>query len=95
MPAASDAYVLLKHGLALPLAPVLLVLDLESRGFNAQMKAAGKSGARCMVLLGGDEWARGEVVVKDLADGSQTTVKRADLETVLHARLDAPKVVST
>jgi histidyl-tRNA synthetase len=60
-------------------------LDLETRGFNAQMKAAGKSGARAAVILGEDEWGRGEVVVKDLASGGQQTVARAALERILDA----------
>ena len=66
--------------------------DLEARGFGAQMKAAGKSGARFMVLLGEEEWGRGEVVIKDLAHGSQETVKRDELERVLHARLESGTV---
>ncbi len=61
--------------------------DPEPRSFGAQMKAAGRSGARCMVLLGEDEWKRGEVVIKDLASGSQETVPRAGLEASLRAQL--------
>ena len=53
--------------------------DLEARGFGAQMKAVGKSGARRMVLLGEDEWGRGQVVVKDLDTGVQETVDRERL----------------
>lgn len=33
MAAASDGYVVLRGGLSLPLAPVLLALELEARGF--------------------------------------------------------------
>jgi histidyl-tRNA synthetase len=62
--------------------------DLEARGFGAQMKAAGKSGARFMVLLGEEEWGRGDVVIKDLVHGSQETVKRDELERALHARFE-------
>jgi hypothetical protein len=36
MPADSDRFVLLKGGLALPIAPVLLVLELERRGFKLE-----------------------------------------------------------
>lgn len=60
--------------------------DLEARGFGAQMKAAGKSGSRLAVILGEEEWARGEVVVKDLVTGAQETVARAALEPTLAAR---------
>ena len=48
--------------------------DLEARGLNAQLKAAGKSGARMLMLLGEEEWKRGEVVLKDLSSGEQQTV---------------------
>jgi histidyl-tRNA synthetase len=61
--------------------------DLEARGFGAQMKAAGKSGARAMVLLGEDEWKRGEVVVKDLASSHQETVARSGLIEALREML--------
>ena len=69
--------------------------DLEGRGFGAQMKAAGKSGARLLVLLGEDEWARGEVLIKDLASGVQQTVRRERLETALRTRLAQPRGVGS
>jgi histidyl-tRNA synthetase len=61
--------------------------DLEARGFGAQMKAAGKSGARLMVLLGEEEWTRGEVVVKDLVSGTQQSAPRATLAQALRSSL--------
>ncbi len=60
--------------------------DVESRGFNAQMKAAGKSGARFLVIAGEDEWTRGEVVLKDSKTGEQKAVKREVLADELSAR---------
>ena len=51
-------------------------MDIEAKGFSAQMKAAGKSGARIAVILGEDEWKRGEVSLKNLATGDQTTIAR-------------------
>jgi len=62
-------------------------LDLEARSFGAQMKAAGKSGARLLVIVGEEEWPRGEVVVKDLAAGVQETIPRVGLAEALRARL--------
>jgi histidyl-tRNA synthetase len=61
--------------------------DVEARGFNAQMKAAGKSGARFVVIAGEDEWKRGEVVVKDSKSGEQVTVKHAALVETLTGRV--------
>jgi histidyl-tRNA synthetase len=66
-------------------------LDLEARGFGAQMKAAGRSGARLAVILGEEEWGRGEVVIKDLTSGAQQGVPRERLETTLRAMLAAPR----
>ncbi len=60
--------------------------DVESRGFNAQMKAAGRSGARFLVIAGEDEWTRGEVVLKDSKTGEQKAVKREVLADELSAR---------
>jgi histidyl-tRNA synthetase len=61
--------------------------DVEARGFNAQMKAAGKSGARFLVIAGEDEWARGEVTVKDSKSGEQVAVKREALAETLAGRI--------
>ena len=64
--------------------------DLEARAFGAQMKSAGKSGARLLVLLGEEEWARGEVAIKDLTSGEQRTVRRERLAESLRALLRGP-----
>lgn len=61
--------------------------DVEARGFNAQMKAAGKSGARFLVIAGEDEWSRGEVMLKDSKSGEQVAVKRDQLAAALSARI--------
>jgi len=61
--------------------------DLDGRGLGAQMKAADKSGAAWLVLLGEDEWARGEVVLKDLKTGHQETVEKTRLMDELRARM--------
>src|SRR5438105_31575 len=47
--------------------------DLEARGLAAQMKSADKAGARVVMILGEDEWKLGQVVLRDMKDGSQTT----------------------
>ena len=61
--------------------------DLEARGMGAQMKSADKAGARVVVLLGEDEWKRGEVVLKDLGSGEQKTILREQLAEELRRRL--------
>jgi histidyl-tRNA synthetase len=89
-PAGGGVYLVAMEGtrlvapmLARALRQVYIVdYDLESRGVNAQMKAADKSGARAVMILGEEEWHRGEVVLKDLKSGAQQTVS---LEGIVEA----------
>ena len=62
-------------------------VDVEAKGFSAQMKAAGKSGARVALILGEDEWKRGEVGLKDLGSGGQKTVAREAIAAELRGVL--------
>ena len=64
-------------------------MDVEAKGFSAQMKSAGKSGARVALILGEDEWKRGEVGMKDLGTGEQQTIARDALASRLRAVLGA------
>jgi histidyl-tRNA synthetase len=61
--------------------------DVESRAVGAQLKAADKSGAAFVVLIGEEEWKRGEVVLKDLANGAQEVLARDRLADALRTRL--------
>ncbi len=63
--------------------------DVEGRGFGAQMKSAGKSGARFLVIMGEEEWARGQVALKDSRTGTQETLAREALADTLRARSHA------
>jgi len=49
-------------------------MDLEGRSLKSQMKQAAKAGARHTLILGEDEMARGEGVLRNMADGSQATI---------------------
>ncbi|GAB4372446.1 MAG: histidine--tRNA ligase [Deltaproteobacteria bacterium] len=51
-------------------------LDYEGRSVKSQFRRAGKSGARAAVVFGEDEEARGAVVYRDLAAGSQEELPR-------------------
>jgi len=46
----------------------------EARSMKAQMRAAGRSGARLAVIVGDDELARGVVALKRMSDGEQWEV---------------------
>ncbi|MGB9904608.1 MAG: His/Gly/Thr/Pro-type tRNA ligase C-terminal domain-containing protein, partial [Desulfotomaculales bacterium] len=48
--------------------------DYLGRSLKAQMKFAGKAGARFVAILGQDELARGTVALKNMATGSQIEV---------------------
>ncbi len=57
--------------------------ELGERSLKAALRRAGDQGRRFAVLLGESELAAGTVTVKDLRSGSQRTVPRAELVTVL------------
>jgi histidyl-tRNA synthetase len=52
-----------------------------------QLRLASARGARVALVIGPDDRARGEVVVKDLAAGSQRSVPTPELEAVVRSRL--------
>jgi len=51
-------------------------MELEARGVRAQMKRADRLAARVTLVVGGDELARGEVTLRDMATGEQRAVAR-------------------
>jgi histidyl-tRNA synthetase len=59
--------------------------DYDARTLKSQLKRADRLRARRVVIVGGDELARGEVSVKDLAAREQTSVKREQLVEYLRA----------
>jgi histidyl-tRNA synthetase len=63
-------------------------LDVEAKGFSAQMKTAGKSGARVALILGEDEWKRGEVGIKNLGSGEQKTIQREAIAAELRRAIE-------
>jgi histidyl-tRNA synthetase len=56
----------------------------DGRSMKAQMKAAGRSGARVAIIVGDQEREGGTATVRDLAKAEQTSVARGDL--VAHVR---------
>ena len=51
-------------------------MELEARGVRAQMKRADRLAARVTLIVGGDELARGEVTLRDMATGEQRAIAR-------------------
>ncbi len=56
-----------------------LKVDFSGRSLKAQMRSANRDGARWVLILGGDELARGEIICRDMNDSSQTTLKQEQL----------------
>ncbi len=75
-------------GLAETLRRAGQVVDLAPTGnFSRRLKRANALSARAAVLVGGDEWARGEVGLRDLDSGEQTDVPVGELAERLGAAL--------
>jgi histidyl-tRNA synthetase len=52
-------------------------MEYDARGVKAQMKRADRVHARVTLIVGGDDLARGEVTLRDMANGEQRGVARA------------------
>lgn len=61
--------------------------DYLGRSLKAQMKYAGKSGARFVVIVGEEELARDVVLVRDMTAGQQEEVPLSELTTAYLARM--------
>jgi histidyl-tRNA synthetase len=64
----------------------------EADKLGKQFKYAAARGVRFVTVAGGDERARGEVTLKDMTSGEQSAVPRAEVATVVVARLATPKL---
>ena len=61
-----------------------MVLHCGGGSFKSQMKKADKSGARVALILGDQEVAAQQIVVKDLrSEGDQAVISQADLDTMI------------
>ena len=61
--------------LAMRSAGLRAEMDHAGRGMKAQIKYAGKTGAKTMSAIGGDEVASGVVRVRDMQSGEETETK--------------------
>lgn len=77
--AAKDVCFKLTHSLRA--AGLTVETDYLSRSMKAQMKAADKAHARYTVIIGDDELANGQAVVRNMATSSQETIS---LEEVIN-----------
>lgn len=58
-------------------------VDYLARSMKAQMREANRLNAKYTLILGGDEYARGEVILKSMTDGTQKTFGIDELENIL------------
>lgn len=61
-------------------------MDFENRSLKGQFRAANKKGSQYVVLLGDEEWKRGEVVLKDMQTGTQEIVARQEIITIIGSK---------
>jgi histidyl-tRNA synthetase len=61
---------------------------LTPQAVGKQLKLADSRRARLAVVVGPDERARGELVIKDLSSGTQETVPQASAAKLIKARID-------
>ena len=59
----------------------------EPKDLKAQLAFANKKGIPIAIILGPDELARGEVVLRDLRSGTQRAVSREEVADEARARL--------
>ncbi len=57
-------------------------LDYSGRSVKAQMREANKQNARFVLFIGGEEFARNEIVLKDMQGTEQFTFNKDELEKV-------------
>ncbi len=57
-------------------------LDYLSRSVKAQMREANRTNSKYVLLIGGDEFARGEVVLKNMSNGEQKIFSKDDTEKI-------------
>ncbi len=102
MPAKSDVFVVTAGEEAADTAYKLLFSlrsagipadkDFLGRSLKAQMKYAGKSGARFVVIIGAEELARGAALVRDMNTGEQKTVMFEEITGYLKRQGDKRNV---
>jgi histidyl-tRNA synthetase len=59
--------------------------DHMARSLKSQFKYAGKLGAKTVVIIGDDELAKGECVVRDMGKSEEKTVPLAELNQIIKA----------
>lgn len=64
-------------------------IDFDGRSLKSQMRTADAAGARYVLIIGDDELAKGEAVLRDMRTKEQTSVRFEDAGEKLRALLQA------
>lgn len=57
-------------------------MDYLNRSVKAQMREANRTNAKYVLFVGGEEFSKGEVVLKNMSSGEQNTFVKDDLEKI-------------
>jgi histidyl-tRNA synthetase len=69
-------------------------MDYEGRSLKGQMRRAGKSGARYVLILGEDEMKRGEIQLRDMLTKTQRVLPLDDVVGSM-LRIDSETIEAT
>lgn len=62
---------------------LLVEMDYLSRSVKAQMREANKFNAKYVLMIGGDEFAKGVVLLKNMSSGEQIEIPKEDYDKIL------------
>jgi histidyl-tRNA synthetase len=62
-------------------------MEYAGKSLKSQLRRADKLGARRVLILGGDELARGIAQLRDMAAGTQEEVPLADIENRVRSKI--------
>ena len=68
-------------------ADIACDIDYENSSLKSQMRTADKRGAKFVLIIGDDEMAKGEAVLRDMSTKEQKTVKFEDLAVAIKGKL--------
>jgi histidyl-tRNA synthetase len=63
---------------------LLVELDYLARSVKAQMREANRLNAGFVLFIGGDEFAKGEVVLKNMKNGEQTNIYKDSIDEIIN-----------
>ena len=63
---------------------LIVEFDYLHRSFKAQMREANRINSKYVIILGGDEFERGELVMKNMGNGEQEIIRLDSLSNILN-----------